>query len=716
MSFDRLHRLVSSATGVFGISIVALSGEFPWYQMVPLMLALAVGPQVIITREEKALSNALNVFAVVSGLFFAYLAFSTWNLLYYSLLYAIVLSCVKGFFLFQRNDFMQFYVLSFLQCIAGAVINPGLSFGVLIIPYVLGLTLCLLMSNVRKWAEGTVRFSAAKNVSEKDVQSWLRSKTLLPGHLLWLTVGLSVSTFLVSVAFFFLFPRIGMGFFAYQKRPPVSMPGFAETVELGSMTEALDDTQVVMRVKPVIGDLEPPIRMRGQSLDFYDGQKWSKTTSSVWPLKTDQQNRFLVEPRLPLDGSEKVVEVYLEPISGSKHILFAPQTPVGFEPPANDLRALRPEKWRFYRDVSGDVVVTGPPSVALLYYAYYAENRAMTPLFLSDSHRRDYLQLPEGLSSDIIMLAREIAGDERDPEEVASRLVRFFHSQFKYSLHSKHDESDPLADFLLRNREGHCEFFASGMVVMLRALGIPARLVTGFYGGDRNEYGNYVALRKSDAHSWVEVFVEGKGFVTFDPTPPVFVRGRVPRGVFSHISMVIDAVRLFWYRWVVEYSLDKQIDFLLGLTAPSRKVRGFGEPKITIGEIRHAIAKVKEIPWSAALVCLLVGVVAFYFVRRLVRGEGIWHRVNRGKVSPVVAMYRYTLKILAKEKGLRRALHETQLEFAKRVGNVCPEAQKPLLELTWAYLGTVFGQGSQVAEAKDLKQLVTEIEEKIRSQ
>ena len=346
MSFDRLHRLVSSGTAVLGISIVALSGDFQLPLMVAFVLALAIGPQVVIKQYQTILGKALNIFAVVSGLFFGYLAFSTSNFLYYALFYAMLLSSVKGFFLFQRNDFMQFYVLSFLQCIAGAVINPGLSFGVLVIPYVVLLTLCLLMSNVRKWVEETADASVSKVRNERDIVAWLGSKSLLPAQLLWLTAGLSISTFLVSVVFFFLFPRVGMGFFAYQQRPPVSMPGFAETVELGAMTNALEDTQVVMRVKAVGGDLEPPIRMRGQSLDYYDGQKWSKTTSTVWPLRTDQQNRFLVDPRAPLGGMEKTVEVYLEPISGSKHILFAPQTPVAFEPPPNDLRALRPEKWR----------------------------------------------------------------------------------------------------------------------------------------------------------------------------------------------------------------------------------------------------------------------------------------------------------------------------------------------------------------------------------
>jgi len=715
MSFDRLHRLVSSGTAVLGISIVALSGEYELPLMVALILALAIGPQVVIGRYQNLLGKALNIFAVVSGLFFGYLAISTSNFLYYALFYAMLLSSVKGFFLFQRNDFMQFYVLSFLQCIAGAVINPGLSFGVLVIPYVVLLTLCLLMSNVRKWVEETADASVSKVRNERDIVAWLESKSLLPAQLLWLTAGLSISTFLVSVVFFFLFPRVGMGFFAYQQRPPVSVPGFAETVELGAMTNALEDTQVVMRVKAVGGDLEPPIRMRGQSLDYYDGQKWSKTTSTVWPLRTDQQNRFLVDPREPLDGREKTVEVYLEPVSGSKHLLFAPQTPVAFEPPPNDLRALRPEKWRFYRDESGDVVVTGPPNVALVYYAHYDEHKGMSPLFLTASLRRDYLQLPEGLSSDIIALAREIAEDRKDPEEVASRLVRFFHSRFKYSLHSRHHENDPLADFLLRNREGHCEYFASGMVVMLRALGIPARLVTGFYGGDRNEYGGYVALRKSDAHSWVEVFVVGKGFVPFDPTPPGFIQSRLGKGLFGGLSKAIDAIRLFWYRWVVEYSLDKQMDFLLGLAMPSRKKGGFDEPRITIGEIRQVFRKAKDLPWVQVLALLLATPLVLWTAMKVFRGRKRIFRLRKFVTLPEVATYRSALEVVAKRTGLRRAPHETQLEFAKRVASFYPKAEQPLLALTWLYLASVFGGDTKKAESEDLKKILDEIKEAFRN-
>jgi transglutaminase-like putative cysteine protease len=698
-----------------GVLILALSGEFLVAQIVAFLFALAIGPQVVIRRHQNLIGNCLNVFAVLSGLFFGYLAFSTSNFLYYTLFYAMLLSGVKGFFLFQRNDFMQFYVLSFLQCIAGAVINPGLSFGILIIPYVVGLTLCLLMSNVRKWVEGTWDASMSKMRNEDDVRSWLRSRNLLPAQFLWLTVGLSVATFVVSVIFFFLFPRVGMGFFAYQQRPAVSMPGFAETVELGAMTDALDDTQVVMRVKTVEGDLEPPVRMRGQSLDFYDGQKWSKTTSTVWPLRTDQQNRFLVEPRAPLDGSERTVEVYLEPISGSKHILFAPQTPVAFEPPPNDLRALRPEKWRFYKDAAGDVVVTGPPNVALLYYAHYADNRVMSPLFLSPALRKDYLELPPGLSQQIAVLAREVAGDARSPEEIASRLVQFFHTQFRYSLRTRHDESDPLADFLLRNREGHCEYFASGMVVMLRVLGIPARIVTGFYGGDRNEYGNYIALRKSDAHSWVEVFVEGKGFVTFDPTPPSFIQARLGKGLFAGLSKAIDAVRLFWYRWVVEYSLDKQMDFLLGLAMPSREKSGFAEPRITIGEIRDVLAKAKDLPWALVFFGLVATVLVLWTAKRLFRGKGILRRLQHIMVLPEVATYRLALKIVSKRTGLRRARHETQIEFAQRVGGIYPQVLKPLLAVTWVYLCAMFGRCSGTLNVSDLKRLVEEVQRGLKT-
>ena len=115
----------------------------------------------------------------------------------------------------------------------------------------------------------------------------------------------------------------------------------------------------------------------------------------------------------------------------------------------------------------------------------------------------------------------------------------------------------PLAEFLFVRKKGHCEYFASAMTVMLRTLGVPARIVNGFQSGTYNPVSGMYVVRASDAHSWVEAYDPALGWVTFDPTPPA------PRtysyALWTKAGMYLDAAETFWQEWVVNYDLGRQI-------------------------------------------------------------------------------------------------------------------------------------------------------------
>src|SRR6185295_9629693 len=115
-------------------------------------------------------------------------------------------------------------------------------------------------------------------------------------------------------------------------------------------------------------------------------------------------------------------------------------------------------------------------------------------------------------------------------------------------------------DFLFSSRRGHCEFYSTAMVVLLRELKVPARNVTGFIGGSYNRFGHYYAVRQGDAHSWVEVFLPERGWQKFDPTPPAESEPRSElSGVFAFIRDVIEATGQRWDRYVVGYDLRQQV-------------------------------------------------------------------------------------------------------------------------------------------------------------
>jgi hypothetical protein len=140
---------------------------------------------------------------------------------------------------------------------------------------------------------------------------------------------------------------------------------------------------------------------------------------------------------------------------------------------------------------------------------------------------------------------------------------------FSYSLDLPATRAETsLEHFLFTRRAGHCEYFSTAMAVLLRAQGIPARNVTGFLGGDWNEGAGYLRVTGNDAHSWVEAWFPGAGWVPFDPTPPSR-EGVVQRGTASAwggpFRFWFDGIEYRWHRWVIDYNLDRQLAVFRGI-------------------------------------------------------------------------------------------------------------------------------------------------------
>ena len=138
-------------------------------------------------------------------------------------------------------------------------------------------------------------------------------------------------------------------------------------------------------------------------------------------------------------------------------------------------------------------------------------------------------------------------------------------------------EGDPVLHFLFESKAGHCEYFASAMVLLLRTLGIPSRVVGGYAGGEWNEMGRNYLVRSSDAHTWVEVWIRERGWVPFDPTP-----GLPPANTqrpMRRIYRFIDYLRVKWYYGVLSYDIDRQLD-LARRTASFLHSLGSGDQRV----------------------------------------------------------------------------------------------------------------------------------------
>src|SRR5262249_45109931 len=349
-------------------------------------------------------------------------------------------------------------------------------------------------------------------------------------------------------------------------------------------------------------DQVPGLRWRGVVLDHFDGRVWTiRQPRRIWPRRVEAGDVAISLPRAT--GRILVQEIYLEPL-GTDVIFVAPRAV-----------RLRVRASQVNQDDMDSLMV--PAATARLQYIVASEldeklpgrswPRAAPPLD-GDALAR-YLQLPP-LAPRVEALAREAAAGSTDPQEIAVRLSAFLSSRYRYTLVLERQTAlDPVEEFLFVRRSGNCEYFAAALAVMLRSLGIPARVVNGFQRGEWNPYGHYFMVRLADAHSWVEAHVGGAGWVTLEPSP----RGQAGGGEGLGLLVLLrDALRMLWHRYVINWTLRDQFEVALAIR-------------------RHATsASIRDIhPGPAARAVVVVGV--------LLGGLVVWRGGGGGGRGPGAA-------------------------------------------------------------------------------
>src|SRR3989442_5212940 len=242
------------------------------------------------------------------------------------------------------------------------------------------------------------------------------------------------------------------------------------------------------------------------------------------------------------------------------------------------------------------------------------------------------------------------------------------------------------------------------MVVMLRTLGIPARLVTGFLPGVWNDFGNYYTIRQQDAHAWVEVYFPGSGWVTFDPRPAVPAVGRSV--VWQSIGKIVDAIRLRWDRYVVQYSFHDQMAVAKSLRDRSETVRstvsdfvstvtgGLAAARAWLVEWARAGGWVLEVGLAAGV--LVIGMLFAVILRRRGRRQ---QQLDPRTPHQVAAAQLYSRMLrLLEARGLQKSPGATPLEFARQVAREWRGAGPLLRPLTDVYFPVRFGQASFFSE------------------
>ncbi|HET6806300.1 MAG TPA: DUF3488 and transglutaminase-like domain-containing protein [Frateuria sp.] len=313
-------------------------------------------------------------------------------------------------------------------------------------------------------------------------------RALLPG------LALLAAAVPLALLAFMLVPRLNSPLWGAANRAQAHT-GLSDTMSPGNFTELLTDDRPAMRVS--FEGAPPPPRLRyfrAYVMERFDGRTWhygSVANGAPVPLEAGGALRY---------------QISLEP----SHQYVLPALDVPLQPPAD--AHMRRDR----------VIVADKPVDAMTSYALSsATGYRLEPRL--DAHYRRWLQLPSGFNPRALAQGqawRQRYGNDR-PAIVAAALALFHNGGFSYTLAPAPLGRDSVDDFLFGTREGFCEHYASSFTVLMRAAGIPARVVTGYQGGYWSPLGNYLLVRQSDAHAWSEVWLEGRGWVRIDPTAAV---------------------------------------------------------------------------------------------------------------------------------------------------------------------------------------------------
>lgn len=660
-----------------------LSEEFTAWIWVPVMV-LSVLSIFVRLPQNRLVSRLFLAGFILPAPVLGYLAWQTHNYLFFVIIYAVVLSTLKPFQLRRANDFLQLYALIFLLIVAAAVVNPGPGFGILFVPVALLLTLCLVANNLRKGVE-----SAFMPEHWPDV---LARRDILSKTFVFTALFVSLVSFVGAVIVFVGLPRFDPGFFNPEALQGLSISGFSDDVDLNSRSAIIQDKSVVMRIRIIKGDLHPPIRLRGLSFATYMFGKWQKVFFPRRPVSMDKHGHFKVPysnykmpsgDRVVLDITSKVWGKLFRPIFG-----------------VPDMTAMEVEFNTSYKnfqfilrgDGLGSVVIEGTDHKQILYREYsLPENRAPSILRNAGTDyawwaKQYFLQRPKNLSPRIAALARKIVQGRTNPYDKALALRNFLRKNIRYSLSPPQGTSAPLVDFLFNKKQGPCEFYATAMVLMLRSVGIPSRIVTGFYGGSISRDGDFIEVHASDAHSWVEVYFPGHDFITMDPTPPSVIENRNKYNEISGIKSMITAVKLWWYRWVVKYNLKKQAALLLSMLTDNKRINT--DPYAMAASFRRLMRGWKR---SAPAVVRKTGIGIGIVLLLFLSGFGMFLLLRRKKKRGR-AYFRRAERMLGR-RGFRRGPGQTPQEMTALVKLRFPNAYQPFQDLVDIYYREVFGPG-----------------------
>ena len=464
-------------------------------------------------------------------------------------------------------------------------------------------------------------------------------------------------SFVFAFGVFFALPRWTLGYIKGSPALATQTTGFSKDVTI-SPGEVQQDNTIVMRVDPGKGGsrLPLPAYISGMRYTTFSGKQWLVAAGHPESLYASSGiDSFVVSDQQP----DTPTTVYLEPTGTD--VVF------GLE----HITGLRGQFQYLRRDAEGNLF-TDAPYYKTIRYDVSSLDQDTVHVDSLVAHRAAlldrYLQVPELSQAFRDVAARVVRGLTVRDKAQATR--DYLLANYEYSLNPT---ATSVEDFVVNRHTGYCEHFATSMVLLLRAQGVRARLVSGFVATEWNKSSGYLIVRARDAHTWVEV-LDGDTWVRYDPTPSSFQQ-------VSLITNILDTVRMAWYRNVVTYDLARQVQTANSL---GRFFTGSGHAITSAFESFRRVASRLLRDWRVLSGIVVAAALAFLFLRRRVEDR-------RGRLASA----------LEDLVGERRLPGETLLELVHRA------APSPGIEgLVWRVYDVDFAGEQAVEEEKTLLRLL----------
>jgi transglutaminase-like putative cysteine protease len=622
-------------------------------------------------------------------------------------LFAVV---IRMFSLRRERDHVMLAILAFLMVLASAILTVDSVFLFSFAAFMLMAVGTFVLMEMRRSAHAASIQARHSNDLQEHRHLAFSLARMVPALMLLILVA--------GALVFFLLPRMSAGYLGGYSFGTDFSSGFSDHVQLGQIGQIQQSTAVVMHIQ-IDGDTvgRYDLHWRGVALSEFDGRSWSNPREQFM-LRRQPDNSFLI-PRLGIPALRSYVSsnstreqiihyrVLMEPI-GTNVFFLAPWA-----------RSVSGE----YRTVaadSGGAVYNFDTQRAISTYQASSDIAAASQEELRQAGETypvqivgSYLRLPP-VDPRVARLAADVTASGHNNFDKAAALENYLRTHFGYTLQLPRTVvKDPIANFLFERKQGHCEYFASSMAVMLRTLGIPSRLVNGFRTDEFNDLtGNYV-VRAKDAHAWVEAYFPGYGWQTFDPTPGGSTG--TPEG-WSRVALYIDAMASFWRDWVVSY--DSSHQYVLGHAAvvgtrglwdsARNWARDYYERMLKWA--RGSQDRVERSPLRWALIGFVLAALLLILgnlgrIARLLHERWLRAHPERSPEQAAAMWYAKMTRAVAR-RGVQKPAAQTPREFITRIEDA--RLREPVARFTDVYESARFGDSAGAAQK--LPELYEEVE------